>query len=50
MGKRLNNKGQHVTINIGYLADSANFELNTLNEIHSNLIVGSLEMPNAPYY
>jgi hypothetical protein len=38
-----------VTINIGHLADSAKFDMSTINKIYSGLILWSFEMPNAPY-
>jgi len=42
-------KHENLTINIGHLADSAKFEMSTINIIYSGLIGWSFEMPNAPY-
>ena len=38
-----------LTKNTGHLADSNQFEMSTINKTYSGLIVGSFEMPNAPY-
>ncbi len=43
------NKAQHTTQNIGHMAESANFEVNTFNKIYSGSIRRCLEMPHAPY-
>jgi hypothetical protein len=42
-------KHENLTINIGHLADSAKFEMSTINKIYSGLTGWSFEMPNAPY-
>ncbi len=42
-------KHENLTINIGHLADSAKFEMSTINKIYSVLKQWSFEMPNAPY-
>jgi hypothetical protein len=42
-------KHENTTINIGHLADSAKFEMSTINKIYSGLTSWSFEMPNAPY-
>jgi len=43
------NKKLCITINIGHLAESGNFEMSTFNEIYSGLKGWSFELPNAPY-
>jgi hypothetical protein len=43
-------KAQHTTKNIGHMAESANFEVNTFNKNYNGLIRRRLEMPHAPYF
>ena len=38
-----------LTLNIGHWADSAKLKMITFNKICRELVVWSLEMPNAPY-
>lgn len=47
-GQASEKKHENLTINIGHLADSANFEMSTFNVIYSGLKGWCFKMPNAP--